>query len=83
MMLYSQLPTLDMHGYDRDYARIQINEFIEDHHKLKTKKVIIIHGRGSGILKKITQDTLKKNKYVLEYKIDNFNDGMTVVTLKC
>ena len=82
MMLYSQLPTLDLHGFDRDYARIQILDFLEDQHKLKAKKVIIIHGIGSGILKKMTQTTLKKHKYVLEYKIDNFNDGMTVVTLK-
>lgn len=82
MMLYNHLPSLDLHGYDRDYARIQICEFLEDHHKMKSNKVIIIHGNGSGILKKMTQDTLKKNKYVLEYKIDNFNTGMTVVTLK-
>ena len=82
MMFYSQLPTLDLHGYDRDYARILICEFLEDHHKLKSNKVVIIHGIGSGILKKMTQNTLKKNKYVLEYKIDNFNDGMTIVTLK-
>lgn len=82
MMFYSNIPTLDLHGYDREYARIMINDFINDHHKIKTKQIIIIHGRGSGILKKITQDTLKKNKHVLEYKIDNFNDGMTVVKLK-
>ena len=81
-MLYNHLPTLDLHGYDRDYARIQINDFIMDHYKMKHKKIIIIHGRGTGILKKMTQTTLKNNKYVLEYKIDNFNDGMTVVTLK-
>ena len=82
MMLYSRMPTLDLHGYDRDYARILINDFIRDQIKLKTKQIIIIHGRGQGILKKMTQDTLKKNQNVLEYKIDNFNDGMTVVTLK-
>ena len=76
------MPTLDLHGYDRDYARILINDFIRDQIKLKTKQIIIIHGRGQGILKKMTQDTLKKNQNVLEYKIDNFNDGMTVVTLK-
>ncbi len=76
------MPTLDLHGYDRDYARIMINDFIFDHYKIKTKKVIIVHGIGTGILKKMTQETLKRNKYVLEYKIDNFNDGMTVVTLK-
>lgn len=81
-MLYNHLPTLDLHGFDRDYARIQILDFLEDHHKMKTKKVIIVHGIGTGILRKMTQNTLKNHKYVLEYKIDNFNDGMTVVTLK-
>lgn len=82
MMLYSRMPTLDLHGQDRDSGRIMINDFISDHHKLGTKNVIIIHGIGSGILKKMTQETLKKNRYVSEYKIDNFNDGMTVVSLK-
>ncbi len=82
MMLYSNLPTLDLHGYDRDYARILILEFLEDQHKMKNKKIIIVHGIGTGILRKMTQNTLKKHPYVLEYKIDNFNDGMTVVTLK-
>ena len=82
MILSSRTPTLDLHGYDRDYGRIMINDFINDHHKMKTKQLIIIHGRGTGILKKMTQQTLKHNPYVQEYKIDNFNDGMTVVTLK-
>ncbi len=82
MMYYSNLPTLDLHGYDRDYARILILEFLEDQHRMKNKRIIIIHGIGTGILRKMTQNTLKKHPYVLEYKIDNFNDGMTVVTLK-
>ena len=82
MMLYSNLPTLDLHGYDRDYARILILEFLEDQHKMKNKLILIVHGIGTGILRKMTQNTLKKHPYVLEYKIDNFNDGMTVVTLK-
>lgn len=80
--LYSQLPSIDLHGYDRDYARILINEFIDDQYKLKQESIIIVHGNGSGILKRMTQDVLKKNKYVKEYKIDNFNSGMTIVTLK-
>ena len=81
ILLYSNLPTLDLHGYDRDYARIKINEFINDNYKMKNKKVIIIHGNGTGIIKKTTQQTLRKNKYVKSYKIDNFNDGQTVVEL--
>lgn len=79
--LYDNLPSLDLHGADRDYARILINDFISDHYKIKDKKVIIIHGNGTGIIKRTTQEVLKKNKYVEEYKIDNFNSGMTIVKL--
>ena len=80
--LYSMLPTLDLHGYDREYARIAIDEFIYDNYKTKNQKVIIIHGNGTGIIKKVTGEVLKRNKYVEEYKIDNFNSGMTVVTIR-
>ena len=79
--LYSNLPTIDLHGIDREYARILINEFIEDNYKTKNTKFIIVHGNGTGILKKTTQETLKKNKLVEEYKIDNFNSGMTIVKI--
>lgn len=82
MSLYDHLPTLDLHGIDRDYARILINDFIRDHYKIRTEQVVIVHGNGTGIIKKVTQETLRKNKYVDEYKINNFNAGMTVVKLK-
>ena len=80
--LYSNLPSLDLHGLDRAYARVLINDFIRDNHKMRNYKVIIVHGNGTGVIKKTTQETLKVNKLVEEYKIDNFNTGMTVVTLR-
>ena len=80
--LYNNLPSIDLHGLDRDYARILINEFILDNYKMKNQKVVIVHGNGTGIIKKTTQETLRTNKLVEEYKIDNFNTGMTVVVLK-
>ena len=80
--LYNNLPIIDLHGLDRDYARILINEFVSDNYKMKKDKIIIVHGNGTGILKKTTQETLRINKLVEEYKIDNFNTGMTVVTLR-
>ena len=80
--LYKNIPTLDLHGETRDIAKVLINEFIEDNYKMKNTKVIIIHGVGTKTLLKETQNTLKNNKYVLEYKIDNFNAGQTIVTLK-
>ena len=76
------MPTLDLHGLDGDYSKILINEFISDNYILKNDSVIIVHGNGTGTLKRITQETLKKNKFVDYYKIDNFNSGMTIVKIK-
>lgn len=82
MKLYSNCPTLDLHGETSDFARIQINDFIRDNYDLSNDTVIIIHGIGTGILRKTTQQVLSKNKYVETYKIDNFNDGQTIVKLR-
>lgn len=79
--LYKNLPTIDLHGFDREYAAYKICEFIEDNYKMKNEKLVIIHGIGSGILKNTTQKVLKNNKLVKSYKIDNFNDGTTLVVL--
>lgn len=80
--LYNNLPSLDLHGLDRDYARILINEFIRDNHKLGKEKVLIIHGIGTGILRNTTMETLKRNKLVDSYKLNNFNIGTTLVVIK-
>jgi len=78
----SNLPSIDLHGYDRDSARVAILDFINDNIKLKNKEIVIIHGIGSGILKKTTHDVLKKHKNVLDYKICYNNVGSTIVSLK-
>lgn len=82
MKLYSNLPSIDLHGIDRDYSKILVKDFIEDQIKLKEDKIIIIHGVGKGIVKKAVYDELKHNKYVKSYKMDNFNSGCTIVELK-
>ena len=81
MSLYNQYPTLDLHGFDRDYARIMINDFIMDCYMMRSEKAVIIHGIGSGVLRKITKETLDKNRYVKNAKLDMFNAGETIVTL--
>ncbi len=76
------LPTIDLHGFDKDYARIKINEFIRDNKKMKNSVVVIIHGRGLGILKRETESTLRSNKDVLDYRLFYNNTGMTLVKIK-
>ena len=81
-MFISHLKSIDLHGYDRDSARVAINDFIKENVKLKNKEFVIIHGIGTGILKNITHETLKKNKYVKEYVICYNNVGSTLVRIR-
>jgi len=82
MRLYSYLPSLDLHGMDTVIAKLLIEEFICDQKKLKNKECLIIHGIGTGALRKITCETLKHHPLVLEAKLDCFNPGCTIVKLK-
>ncbi|MDD2490185.1 MAG: Smr/MutS family protein [Bacilli bacterium] len=75
------LPTLDLHGYDRNTARLLVNDFINDNYKLKKKKVVIIHGRGLFILKQEVESVLKQNNQVKLYQPHMFNIGCTIVEL--
>lgn len=77
-----RLPNIDLHGYDRESARVVTNDFVNDSVKLGYEKIVIIHGIGTGIVKESVHQTLSKNKKVLAYKTDIQNSGCTVVTLK-
>ncbi len=81
IVFIDSLPTLDLHGYDRDYAHIKINEFINDNYIMGNRNVVIVHGIGDGIIKSVTQDTLRRNKKVLDFKIFIANVGCTIVEI--
>lgn len=74
-------PKLDLHGFEREIARVAILDFIKDHKKLKNEIVVIVHGRGSGILKKETHEVLKKSKDIVEFKTYYYNDGCTIARI--
>ena len=78
----ARYPKIDLHGYDRDSARMATNDFVEENIILKNDTIVIIHGIGSGIVKNAVHETLKQNNNVLEYKTDNFNSGCTIIKLK-
>ncbi len=76
------LPHLDLHGYDRTGAIAMIRIFIEENLKIDNKKIVVVHGKGSGILKSATHEYLKTDRRVIEFKTNNYNDGETIITLK-
>ncbi len=81
-MILSSSPTIDLHGFDSDYASILVKEFILDNYKLNKNELLIIHGKGTGTLRKRIHSDLRKNRIVDSYKLNMFNEGETIVKLK-
>lgn len=82
VIFIDSLPKLDLHGYDRMSAKVAINEYINDNIKMGNEIILIVHGIGLGILKEATHNFLKNNKKVIEYKLNNFNSGCTMVKIR-
>lgn len=73
---------LDLHGYDRTGAVAMVKIFIDENIRLNNKLMIIVHGKGEGILKKSIHEYLKSDRRVLSFKTNNYNDGETIINLK-
>lgn len=82
IIFIDSLPNIDLHGIDRNSARVKVLEFIKDNKYMKNEIICIIHGIGSGILKNEVHKTLKQNKDVLDYKLFYNNVGCTIVKIK-
>ena len=75
------LPSLDLHGENRQSAIVLVNDFIKDNIKLRNKTIVIIHGKGSFVLRDFIHDYLKKDDRIESYNLD-INTGQTIVNLK-
>ncbi len=75
-------PSVDLHGEDRVGAITKVDELINDCIRIKSYDIIVVHGKGSGVLKNAVHEYLKRDKRVISFKTDNMNDGVTIVKLK-
>ena len=78
----NDLPSIDLHGLDRDTARVKVLEFIKDNKTLKKDIICIVHGVGSGIVKNEVHSTLKKSKDIVDFKLFYNNTGCTIAKIK-
>ncbi len=82
VVFIDSLPKLDLHGYDRESARVAINDFIKDNQKMGNEVILIVHGLGSGIIRDVCVQTLSRSKAVLEFKSVYNNRGCMLVQIK-
>lgn len=81
-MVLNKYPKIDVHGETTDTVVFVVNDFIKDNYKMKNKYIVIIHGKGTGILRKKVHEILKNNMYVEKYALDVMNIGQTIIKLK-
>ena len=82
MIAWNNYPSIDLHGEAAITAYTVVKCFISENIHLKNEYVLIIHGKGTGKLKNEVHRILKHNKSVIEYQLDPYNLGQTIVHLK-
>lgn len=76
---------IDVRGCNCDEALALIDKYIDDAVIAKLDEIMIIHGKGTGALRKAISDYLKKNSLVKNFRAGNFTEGdlgVTIVNLK-
>ena len=81
VIFIEQYPKLDLHGYDRETARVAVLDFINENKKLRQEIFVIIHGIGSGVLRETVKQVLSHDRQVLEFKTYYYNNGCTIVRI--
>lgn len=81
-MLTHKTPRLDLHGEEAALVYALVNEFVNDNYKMGNKEVVVIHGKSTNILTKEVHKTLKENKLVKDFCLNNWNIGETIIHLK-
>ena len=78
-------PELDVRGFTASEALSVTDRYLDDAVGARLENVTIIHGKGTGVLRKEIHNMLKRDRRVREFRIGEFGEGdfgVTVVKLK-
>ena len=72
---------IDLRGCNCDEALSLLDKYIDDAVIARLEKITIVHGKGTGVLRKAIADYLKKNVSVKSFRAGNFGEGELGVTI--
>lgn len=74
-------PELDLRGLEILDAIPVMEQYLDTAIMGKLSSVVIIHGKGTGALRKAVQDELRRNKSVKSFRLGRYGEGETGVTV--
>ncbi len=77
----AQSPELDLRGMDALEASAVLTNFLDNAFMANLTQVRIIHGKGTGVLRKTVHEELKKNKRVKGFRLGVYGEGEDGVTI--
>ena len=74
-------PEINLLGKTVDEAVTELDKYLDDAYLAHLDKVRIVHGKGTGALRKGVHDYLRKQKRIAAYRLGEYGEGDTGVTI--
>lgn len=78
---YSISTEINLLGKTVDEALSALDKYLDDAYLAHLPSVRIVHGKGTGALRKAVQDYLRRCKYVKNYRLGEYGEGDAGVTI--
>lgn len=75
----------DLRGMNVDEGTMELDRYIDQCLRLGLGELTVIHGKGTGVLRKGIQEHLRKSPFVKSFRLGVYGEGeagVTIVTLK-
>ena len=72
---------IDLRGMASDEAILELDKYIDNAVLSGLLSICIIHGKGTGVLRKNVQAHLKRHKNIKSYRLGTFGEGENGVTI--